>query len=138
MQGEGESFKLLRTKFDSKLAMEEAVSSITKKTSPKLTALLRTKPYYNTAALVQSYKSHVLCLLEGSIGAVYSASESVLDPLDAVQARLLRELGLSPALAFLEYNLAPLGLRRDIAMLGLLFKCTHGLAHPDLCGLLQI
>ena len=111
------------------------MSSINKKASPKLTALLRPRPYYSQAALVQSYKSHVLCLLEGSTGALYHASNSVLAPLDAVQTRFLRELGLSPESAFLDNNLAPLSLRRDIAMLGLVFKCVRGLAHPLLCRL---
>ena len=135
--GEGEPFKMLGTKFDTKLVMEEAVASITKKSSPKLTALLRTKPYYDTVSLVQSCKAHILCLLEGSTGAIYHASDSVLAPLDGVQARLLRELELSVDSAFLDFNLAPLCLRRDIAMLGLLFKSVRGLAHPALCALFK-
>jgi hypothetical protein len=73
--GEGESFKLLGTKFDPKLVMKEAVSSITKKALPKLTAMLRTRPFYTKAALVQSYKSHMLCLLDGSTGAIHHASD---------------------------------------------------------------
>ena len=57
---------------------------------------------------------------EGSTGASYHASDTVLAPLDAEQARLLRELGLTPNAAFLQYILAPLSLRRDIAMIGAL------------------
>ena len=34
--------------------------------------------------------------------------------------------------AFLENSVAPLCLRRDIAMLGLLFKIAHGILHPQL------
>ena len=33
--------------------------------------------------------------------------------------------------AYLEFNLAPLQLRRDIAMLGVLYKVCHGTAHVD-------
>ena len=41
-----------------------------------------------------------------------------------------REIGLSEDVAFMEFNVAPLGLRRDIGMLGLLFKIATGQAHP--------
>ena len=39
---------------------------------------------------------------------------------------------LSPSEAFLSHNLAPLSLRRSIAMLGFLYKCVRGVA-PTLC-----
>ena len=55
---------------------------------------------------------------------------SVLKQLDSVQNRLLRELRLTEKQALLQHNLAPLPLRRDIAMLGMLFKCVRGDAHP--------
>ena len=83
-----------------------------------------------------SYKAHVLSVLEGPTPAVYHASNSVLARLDRVQLNFLTGIGLSEKEAFLEYNLAPLGLRRDIAMLGLVYRCYHGVAHPDLCELL--
>ena len=44
-------------------------------------------------------------------------------------------VNVSEADAFLKFHLAPLGLRRDIAVLGLLRKCALGLAHPLLCNL---
>ena len=59
----------------------------------------------------------------------------MLSPLDRVQNRFLREMDLNEKEAFLEYNLAPLGLRRDIAMLGLIFKSVEGNAHPNLIAL---
>ena len=34
--------------------------------------------------------------------------------------------------AMLWFGMHPLELRRDIAMLGVLYKCAHGIAHPDL------
>ncbi|CAE8622387.1 unnamed protein product [Polarella glacialis] len=113
--------------------MEAAVTAIVRKAGPKLTALLRTKPYYSTCDMMQAYKSHVLCLLEGATGAVYHASATVLARLDHLQGRFLRELNLAEEDAFLNFNLAPLSLRRDIAMLGLIFKCAKGEAHPKLC-----
>ena len=52
-----------------------------------------------------------------------------------MQASFLHAVGVSVSDAFLNFNLAPLNLRRDIAMLGLLQKCATGSAHPDLCKL---
>jgi hypothetical protein len=97
--------------------------------------LLRTSHFYDTASMMQSYKSHILCLLEGATAAIYHASDSTLARLDALQCRFLRALNLTDSVAFLEGNLAPLGLRRDIAMLGLVYKCVNRIAHPDLCSL---
>eukprot|EP00933_Yihiella_yeosuensis_P032263 TRINITY_DN25845_c0_g2_i1.p1 TRINITY_DN25845_c0_g2~~TRINITY_DN25845_c0_g2_i1.p1 ORF type:complete len:122 (-),score=1.97 TRINITY_DN25845_c0_g2_i1:16-381(-) len=37
----------------------------------------------------------------------------------------------------MEFNLAPLSLRRDIGMLGLLYKCTKNEARPKLVELFQ-
>ena len=42
------------------------------------------------------------------------------------------QLNLSHTTEFLDFNLAPLNLRRDIAMLGLLHKCALGTAHSRL------
>ena len=50
----------------------------------------------------------------------------MLAPVDRVQRRLLRVLGLTDAEALQRYNLAPLTSRRDIAMLGLLHRVTLG------------
>ena len=54
------------------------------------------------------------------------AAESKLDELDAIQHRFLRALDLSQENAFLRYNLAPLRLRRDIAVLGFLHRIQLG------------
>ena len=35
------------------------------------------------------------------------------------------------------YGMAPLVLRRDIGMLGVLFKCAHLIAHPDMLELFR-
>jgi hypothetical protein len=135
VQGEGDTFKLLGVSLDVKLVMADAVSQIIKRASPKLTALLRTIPYYSRIELFNSYKAHILCLLEGSNGAIYHASNSILAKLDAVQNRFLSQMVVDARTAFLDYNLAPLQLRRDIGMLGLVFRCVKGLAHPKLCQL---
>ena len=81
------------------------------------------------------YKTHKICVLETGTAAVYHATDSVLAPLDGIQNSFLKELGLSKEVAFLQHNLAPLTLRRDLAMLGLLHKCNLGTAHPRIVEL---
>ena len=49
----------------------------------------------------------------------------------------LRELGVTVDEAFLTYNLAPLRLRRDIAVLGMLHRIQLGEAHEDFSKLLE-
>ena len=49
--------------------------------------------------------------------------------------RFLAAVGTDERNAFLKFNLAPLRLRREIAILGVLHKRAHGTAHPDMCGL---
>ena len=56
----------------------------------------------------------------------------MLAPLDRLQSHFLKEIGLTTETAFLEHNLLPLGTRRDISMLGLIYKCAHKIAHADL------
>ena len=137
MHGSGAAFKSLGVVFDVKLVMDAAVDAIVKKAGPKITALLRTKPFYSVSALVQSYKAHVLSLLEGANGAIYHASNTVLARVDRLQDKFLAEIGISVKDAFLDFNLAPLSLRRDVGMLGLIFKCTKNEAHPKLVDLFQ-
>ena len=48
-----------------------------------------------------------------------------------MQSRFLKEIGLTEEIEFLEFNMAPLKLRRDIGALGLLHKIQLGEAHPD-------
>ena len=68
------------------------------------------------------YKCHVLPVLEFPTPAVFHASTGVVELLDKVQKRFLRELQLSEEEALLRFNLAPLSCRRDIAILGLIHR----------------
>ena len=52
--------------------------------------------------------------------------------IDNVQESFVRNLGIDQKRAFLDFNLAPLCLRRDIAALGFLHKIMLGRAHPAL------
>ena len=78
------------------------------------------------------FKSHIWGLIESVTPALYHAAPSVVGKLDRVQTSFVDKLGLTQREAFLWFGLQPLGLRRDIAMMGVLYKCAHGIAHPDL------
>jgi len=93
----------------------------------RMKTLLRTRKYYDTKMVVRLYKCHILSFLEGATPAIYHAAPSVLKPLDELQRTLLEKLGLSLSDGLLNFNLTPLGMRRDIAMLGILFKVAHGI-----------
>ena len=131
-EGEGEDFRLLGTWMDTTLRMESNVRKLIARARPKISALLRTKRFYSEAELVKQYKTHVLCLLEINPGGYYHALDTILEPLDQLQRSFLKEINMSEETAFIEHNLAPLCARRDIGMLGLIFKCVHGKAHKDL------
>ena len=106
------------------------------KARPKVTALLRSRRYYDVKAMVNQYKAHVLCVLEVNQGGFYHAADTILEPIEKLQDHYLKELGLSKENALLDWNLARLMLRRDIGMLGLLYKCAHRKTHADLQKLL--
>ena len=82
--------------------------------------------------MITQYKTHVLCLLEINPGGFYHAADSILEPIETLQGHFLKEMGVTRENAFKDYNLLPLSTRRDIGMLGLIFKSVHGLAHDDL------
>ena len=87
--------------------------------------------FHDTKALVGQYKSHVLPTLEFCTPAVYHCTDTVLDQVDRVQQRFLREAGLTEKEALLHFNLAPLQARRDMAMLGLIHKTVLGQGPPQ-------
>ena len=117
--------------------MEYETLRIRKKALPKIQAILRTRGFYETAGIIQQFKSHVRCLLEQSAFAIYHAAQSHFESLSALQRSFVRELDLYEAEAFLVHKLAPLALRRNIAALGLLHKIQLGEAHPDFSCVFQ-
>ena len=127
----GDSFRALGVHWDTQLSMALQCQEVATKASWKLRTLLRTLGFHDTAALVGQYKSHVLPTLEFCTPAVYHGTDSVLEQVDRVQKRFLREAGLTEAEALLRYNLAPLQTRRDVAMLGLVHRTVLGLGPPQ-------
>ena len=121
-----ESFRILGVPFDCGLRMECAVSELAREAGWKLRILLRTARFHCDAQLVDVYKSRLLSYLEYRTPAVYHATDTVLRKLDAVQTRFLNALDCSEQQALMEFNLAPLTARRDMAMLGVIHRTVLG------------
>ena len=88
---EGESFRGLGVRWDTKLRMEARCHEVGVKASWKLRTLLRTLRYYDLKDVFAQYKAQVLPTVEFSTPAVYHCTTSVLEELDRVQRRFLHE-----------------------------------------------
>ena len=133
--GHGATFRLLGPLIDQKLLMDECIDKLYRKTKPKARALLRCRRFYSVPDLLLLFKAHVRSQVEWCYGAIYHAAPSKLKWLDSVQCSFLAHLGISEFDAFLRFNLAPWQMRRDIGMLGVLWKVSRGAAHKDMCAL---
>ena len=123
---EGRSINLLGVSFDTRLKMDDAVAHLANETHAKLRTLLRTQRFFDTKSLVFLFKSRILGYIEYRTAAIYHASAIALVQLDLVYARLLRAATLTEEEALLNFGLAPLSSRRDIAMLGLIHRTVSG------------
>ena len=74
--------------------------------------------------LVTTYKAKVLSYVESRTPAIYHATDTTLKQLEAMQNRVLRELDVRAKDALLEWSLAPLSTRRDVAMLGVIHRAV--------------
>ena len=129
--GDANPFRLLGPTLDEKLLMHDCIDKLYRKAKPKARALLRCRRFYSAADMLFLFKTHVRSQFEWCYGAIFHAAPSKLERLDTVQSSLLRHMEINEKQAFLEFNLAPLQLRRDIGMLGVLYKICHGTAHVD-------
>ena len=111
--------------------MHECIDKLYRKAKPKARALMRCRRYYSIGDMLALFKAHVRSQIEWCNGAIYHAAPSKLAWLDTIQTSFLRHLELDEYKAFLDHNLAPMCLRRDIGMLSVLWKVCHGKAHPD-------
>ena len=66
--------------------------------------------------MIQVYNAKVLCYAEYRTAAIHHACDTAIAPLNKLQDSFLTELQLSSEEALLQFNLAPLESRRDIAM----------------------
>jgi hypothetical protein len=133
----GDNFKILSVIYDPRLNMFDAVHHFCSEAGWRLKSLLRTTRYYNNADLVRLFKCNVLSFIEGATPAIYHAAPSILTPLDDLFESFLTHIGISFECALAEFNLAPLSMRRDIAMLGMLHKVSLDAAPNSLCRLFR-
>ena len=102
--------------------MADAIFELVSAAGWKLRTLIRTRRFYTDADLVVLYKTHLLSFLEYRTPTVYHATRGCLRRLDAVQSGFLKDIGVEEVTALVEFHLAPLSTRRDIAMLGLIHR----------------
>jgi hypothetical protein len=122
----GEDFKLLGVVFDCKLDMQSAIGSLVGKVKWEIVMLLRSRRSFSTPDLVLQYKQQVLSYIEYRSAAIFHATKTALNRLDRLQDSFLQELGITREAALMDFNLAPLSMRRDIALLGLLHRAAIG------------
>jgi hypothetical protein len=126
----GPDFKLLGVVFDVQLQMTTAVDTVVQEAGWKLKMLIRTRRFYTDAELVALYKAHLLAYIEYRTPAIYHAKRELLNKLDRVQSRFLKDMGIEEDTALMHFHLAPLSARRDMAMLGLLHRTVIGRGPP--------
>ncbi len=120
----GANFKLLGITFDPQLLMHDGARKIAVEAGWRLQAVLRPRRFFSTPELFRLYKSLVLSFIESGTPGYFHAAETVLDCIDRVQKRFLREMNMPEETALIDYRLAPLQTRRAIAILGFLHRVT--------------
>lgn len=137
VEGYGGPVKLLGVEFDNKLVMGTAAHKCSRKAAFKTKSLLRCRRFYAINDMVMLYKTHVMSYIEYRTPGIHFASSSVLLEVDDVQARFVRELGLSEESALMTFNLAPLQVRRDIGILGVIHRAASHNGPPQLWKFFQ-
>ena len=122
----GQQFKLLGVDFDCKLIMSDAVYDLATKCKWKLKSILRTKKFNTSEGLINLYKAQVLSFIEYRTAAIYHACSTSLAALESVQTKLLETAGVTEVEALVNFRLAPLCARRDMALLGLIHRTVLG------------
>ena len=128
-RGHGDDFKRLGLTFDVSLRMCVAVSELACEAGWRLQSILRPRRFFSQRQLVNLFKSQVRSYIEPGIAGYYHTAPSVINAIDRVQRRLLRELGLTEERALSAYNLAPLCSRRDKTRhcdVGFVASCCSG------------
>ena len=72
--------------------------------------------------MLRLFKAHILSFIEYRTVAIAHASPILLEAVDDILTRLLVRLGISHEEALMNFNMAPLNIRRDIAQLGLIHR----------------
>ena len=74
--------------------MNNAVNEVVTEANWKLEMLIRTRRFYTDAELVSLYNAHLLSYMEYRISAIVHSKRKVLEKLDRVQSRFLRDIGV--------------------------------------------
>ena len=93
--------------------------------------MLRAQQFYKTVGIIQLYKSKVLSYAEYRTSVIFHCCPSTLKRVDYVQDRFLEEIGVDEFIAFTVFNVAPLRLRRGIAILGVIHRAILGQGPPQ-------
>ena len=116
--------------------MQQAVDKLLSQIRPKVKAIVRTRTHYTEKDLISQFKTHIWGLMECHNGGIFHASSTILEKLEGVHYKFLRDIGVDPENAFLNHNFAPPNLRRNIGVLGMFHKRVLGLSHPMMQTLL--
>ena len=109
--------------------MDHAIDSLVARARPKVQALLRTRAMYPVADMLMQYKTHIWSILEYQNGTIMHAAPSSLAKLGDLQKNFVHTFLLTEVLAFLDFNFAPICLRRDIGVVRFLHKKVLGQCH---------
>ena len=90
----GDDFRILGVTFDTGLLVHAAARGIATDAGWRLQTLLRARSFFNTPELMHLYKSQILSYFESGTPGIYHAAASVLAPVDRIQERFLRKIGL--------------------------------------------
>ena len=128
--GSDEPFTFLGILFDTNMSMNSDIDALIRRCRPKIYSILRAHRYYSLKQTINLFKTHIWGLVEYHTSAIFHACDTLLNKLDNLQTNFCNKLGLSTREAFLDFNFAPLYLRRNIAMLAVLNKRVHNRCHP--------
>ena len=131
----GDTFKLLGGLVNPQLLMANEINRILKKVRPQIKLLLRTRYFYSVRDMILQFKTHILCVLEGTMDMIFYTNSTRFNALDHILDSFLSELNVSSQDAFFKFNLAPLKFRRNIGMLGFIHKAVLGHSHRKICAL---
>lgn len=130
----GPNFNILRLNFDCRLIMCDAIVDLVTEMLWRARSILRAQRYNTVTEMMNLYKAKVLSYTEYRTAAIYiyiyiyHSNVSSLEAVDQVQRSFLKDIGVSELSAFMFFNLAPLRLRRDTAMLGLIHRTVLGIS----------
>ena len=109
--------------------------SVTIEPAPSFSLLVIWLVLINHSALIIGafliFGAHLLSFIEYRTPAIYHATRVLIRRVDAIQRRFLNDVGVEEVKALVDFHLAPLSTRRDIAMLGLIHRTALGNGPPQ-------